>query len=343
MARKKKHPGHVNHERWLISYADFITLLFAFFVVMYASSQTDRAKTIQLAAAIQTAFQQMGMFHPTSTQPPLDSSSPMPYSDMQTLAAIKPHTDMQRLLKDRMGIMSAAREMQLLATQLRQELHPQIQKKQVSVAIRKEGVVVSLREAGFYPSGSATLLPGSGKVLAQIAGVIRPHDNAVRIEGYTDNVPIHNAKFDSNWDLSTARASGLVKIFITQYGFDPARLSAAGYAQYHPFASNATAAGRQQNRRVDVVILPPPGSIWVPPDDESSAPAAAKPSAAAPRGAASPPPSPQSTPQSAPQPAAAAAATAGVKNPSAEEAPPAAQRSPGKVGAMSSALLKRLK
>lgn len=271
MARKKKHAGHVSHERWLISYADFITLLFAFFVVMYASSQVDRAKTVQLAAAIQAAFQQMGMFHPSSLEPPIESlgspsSSPAPPS----LATVTPSPELAQLTTQA-GILSSGRDLRLLATELKKELAPEILKHQIQVNIQKEGVVVSLLEAGFYPSGSAQLLPGSDAILARIAAVVRQHPNAVRIEGHTDNVPIHNALFDSNWALSTTRATEMVKIFITRFHFPPDRLSAAGYAQYHPVASNATAAGRQRNRRVDIVILPPPGTAWLPlPDDATT-------------------------------------------------------------------------
>ncbi|HZT73443.1 MAG TPA: flagellar motor protein MotB [Terriglobales bacterium] len=271
MARKKKHAGHVNHERWLISYADFITLLFAFFVVMYASSQVDRAKTIQLAAAIQAAFQQMGMFHPSSLEPPIESlgspsSSPAPPS----LATVTPSPELAQLTAQA-GVLSSGRDLRLLATELKKELAPEILKHQIQVNIRKEGVVVSLLEAGFYPSGSAQLLPGSDAILARIAAVVRHHPNAVRIEGHTDNVPIHNAQFDSNWALSTTRATEMVKIFITRFHFPPDRLSAAGYAQYHPVATNATAAGRQRNRRVDIVILPPPGTAWLPLPDDATA------------------------------------------------------------------------
>lgn len=271
MSRRKKDTGHVSHERWLISYADFITLLFAFFVVMYDSSQTDRAKSVRLAAAIQAAFQQMGMFHPAASQPPLSSSAPLPYTSPQAIPALKQNSDLARLSSSPLGVLAAGREMRLLATELQKKLAPEISKHQVSVKIEKTGVVVSLQEAGFYPSGSAVLLPGSAPTLARIAAVLCLHQNGVRMEGHTDNVPIHNAHFQSNWDLSAARATGLVETFITRFDFPADRLSAASYAQYHPVASNATAAGRRLNRRVDVVILPPPGSYWAPPTEPASA------------------------------------------------------------------------
>lgn len=287
--RRKKSESHVSHERWLISYADFITLLFAFFVVMYASSQTDRAKTSQLAAAIETAFQQMGMFHPSSVEPPLQSlgspsSSPTPPS----LATIKPSPELAQFTTQ-VGILQSGRDLRLLATQLKKELAPEIASRQVSVKIEKEGVVVRLEEAGFYPSGAAILLPGSEATLARIAAVLRRHPNALRIEGHTDNVPIHNSHFDSNWALSTTRATQMVKLFITQFGFPPDRLSAAGFAQYHPIASNATAAGRQLNRRVDLVVLPPPGSSWRP-DFGGHQPVAPAPPVSPPRAGIPPPP-----------------------------------------------------
>ncbi len=108
---------------------------------------------------------------------------------------------------------------------------------------------------GFFDSGSATLRPGAEATLEQIANVLRDLPEGIRIEGHTDDVPIHNANFPSNWELSTARATEIVKLFITRYHMDPGRLQASGYAQYHPQASNDTAEGRALNRRVDIVIV----------------------------------------------------------------------------------------
>ncbi|HEY7616018.1 MAG TPA: OmpA family protein, partial [Terriglobales bacterium] len=118
-----------------------------------------------------------------------------------------------------------------------------------------DGLIISLREIGFFESGSATIQARSQAAFGRIAALLAQRPYRIRIEGHTDNVPIHNAQFASNWELSTARSTELVRLLITQYGFAPGKLSAAGYAQYHPLASNLTAEGRAQNRRVDVVIL----------------------------------------------------------------------------------------
>jgi chemotaxis protein MotB len=120
--------------------------------------------------------------------------------------------------------------------------------------------VISLREIAFYDSGSATLLASGLPTVARIARILAPRREFIRIEGHTDNVPIHNSAFRSNWQLSVARASNMVDLFISDFGFAPQRLSAAGYSEYHPVASNDTAEGRAQNRRVDIVVLNP--ELW---------------------------------------------------------------------------------
>ena len=116
-----------------------------------------------------------------------------------------------------------------------------------------------MSEAGFYDVGSAHLKKNTAAVFDQFIAIVAPHTLHVRIEGHTDNVPIHSKQFESNWELSTARATELVKLFITRYGISPDRLAASGYAEFHPVATNDTAEGRAKNRRVDLVILNPTG------------------------------------------------------------------------------------
>lgn len=118
-----------------------------------------------------------------------------------------------------------------------------------------DGLVISLREAGFFESGGVLMKPGSQSAFDRIAGLLRQKDCRLRIEGHTDDVPIHNEQFSSNWELSTSRATEVVRVLILRDGYSPDRLSAAGYAEYHPVASNSTAEGRGMNRRVDIVIL----------------------------------------------------------------------------------------
>jgi chemotaxis protein MotB len=163
--------------------------------------------------------------------------------------------------------------MKSLQAELEKALAPEIDKHTVEVQARREGIIVSLREIGFYESGSANLRASSKEAIDRLASVLRAHTEGLRIEGHSDNQPIHNARFDSNWELSTARAADLVKLFITQYHFDPYRLSASGYAEFHPVSPNNIPEGRARNRRVDVVILNPPQPERFTPDI-SPAPAA---------------------------------------------------------------------
>ena len=134
-------------------------------------------------------------------------------------------------------------------------LAPEIARGEVALHEGPDGLVVSLREAGFFPSGSAGLKVDSQPTLARIAAILAERDSNIRIEGHTDNVPIHNSQFNSNWELSTARATEMVRLLIQTYGYDPKKLSAGGYAQYHPIATNTNDVGRTLNRRVDLVIL----------------------------------------------------------------------------------------
>jgi chemotaxis protein MotB len=242
--RRKKAHEHAGHERWLVSYADFITLLFAFFVVLYASSQMDKKKVIQVSAAIKGAFEQLGAFSGNAAympvQVPGDSTVPTQPPDQGANPAISDE---------------ALPDVSLLKHELQEALGEQIQKHEIEIHATPEGLVVSLREIGFFNSGEATLLPEGRATLKRIAGVLNEKGFQVRVEGNTDNVPIHTQQFKSNWELSTARATEVVALLVEQHRFDPTLISAAGYSQYRPRASNNTEEGRQQNRRVDLVIV----------------------------------------------------------------------------------------
>jgi chemotaxis protein MotB len=277
MSRRKRPQEHSNNERWLVSYADFITLLFAFFVVLYASSQVDKRKVGKLAMSIQVAFQELGVFETSNTKIPLSDSEAVPFSKIQVVENTERTGDMRRFVQPMKGMVSpvsASTPMKDIQAELEKILAPEIQKHLVEVKARREGLVVSLREVGFYESGSSSLRPSSKDAIDRLAAVLKGRAEALRIEGHTDNVPIHNVHFDSNWELSTARASDLIKVFITRYDFAPNRLSAAGYAEYHPAAPNDTPEGRALNRRVDIVILnppaPEPASASVNPDPAAS-------------------------------------------------------------------------
>jgi len=258
VSRRKRPRAHANHERWLVSYADFITLLFAFFVVLYSSSQVDQRKVGKLALAIQVAFQELGVFPASTTQIPLDTNEPMPFSPVQTIENSVHNTDLGRIASSPKGTPDAASEeanISSLQGELQQALAHELTVHSVALHRESEGLVISLREFGFFDSGSAAIKPSAMPALDRIASILSVRTCRLRIEGHTDNVPIHNAHVASNWELSTARSTELVRLLIQRYRFSPERLSAAGYAEYHPIASNDTPEGRAQNRRVDLVIL----------------------------------------------------------------------------------------
>ena len=254
--KRERRKGHVNHERWLVSYADFITLMFAFFVVLYASSQADKKKQAEVSQSINQAFQALGLFQAAALNAHANangfatSHSPLPTTVV---------------LRDELNASPAVREdLERIERELQGKLANQIAQHVIAMHIGREGLVISLREAGFYDSGAATPHPNSMNSLDSIASSLDTVPYDLRIEGHTDNVPIHTQQFDSNWELSTARATHLAEFFIERHHFGPQRLSASGFAEYHPVASNATAEGRGQNRRVDIIVLPritPPSEI----------------------------------------------------------------------------------
>lgn len=270
MSRRRKQAAQANHDRWLVSYADFITLLFAFFVVLYSTSQVDQRKVGKLALAIQVAFQELGVFSPTGSLVPTDPAEPLPVNSVQLLDNVQRTAAMGRIAPPAEGVLGPAENGDLgtLRRDLEQALAPEIKRQEVALRSEPDGLVISLREIGFFDSGSAQIRAASRPAFARIAELLAERTYRIRIEGHTDNVPIHNLQFASNWELSTTRAIELVRLLIVQYGFAPGRLSAAGYAEFHPLASNHTAAGRALNRRLDVVILgrqtppngPPPPS-----------------------------------------------------------------------------------
>jgi chemotaxis protein MotB len=258
MSRRKREQPHANHERWLVSYADFITLLFAFFVVLYASSQVDHRKVGRLAMAIQVAFQELGVFPASTTMVPLDMNEPMPFSTVQAIENVKHTTDLSHVSPPPEDVTAAAAEeanLTTLQSELQQALRQEIAQHSVALHRETEGLVISLREFGFFDSGSAALKTSALPALDRIASILSLRNCRLRIEGHTDNIPIHTLHMQSNWELSTARSTELVRLLILRYRFSPDRLSAAGYAEYHPIASNLTAQGRAQNRRVDLVIV----------------------------------------------------------------------------------------
>jgi chemotaxis protein MotB len=240
--------GRVSHERWLVSYADFITLMFAFFVVLYATATADQKKQAQVSESIDSAFRALGIFPSTARRP---SNAPGP------AGVEKPVIPVNIVMgEDVLAPAEVRADLERIQGELTQTLSNQIASHTVSIQMGRDGLVISLREAGFFDSGSATPRPGTVAILRTIAASLAHSPYDLRIEGHTDNVPIHTAEFGSNWELSTARATGIARLLLEEKLLPPERLSAAGYAEFHPVASNETAAGRAENRRVDLVVMP---------------------------------------------------------------------------------------
>ena len=241
MARKKKHEEHVNHERWLVSYADFITLLFAFFVTLYAISQVDAKKLGKLVESMQSAFDTRVF----------DSGSPKLSLSDGTAKGV----EQQKLVEPISPPVSVSPSLQSLQTSLQAKLVRAKFVDRVRMVQEKRGLIISLTEAGFFDPGEATLKEAGQQVVDMIAETLMQNAYHFRIEGHTDAVPIHTARFPSNWELSTARATFILSYLTTHFSFEPTRLSVAGYGEYRPIAPNNTAEGRAINRRVDIVIL----------------------------------------------------------------------------------------
>ncbi len=239
MARKKKPEEHVNHERWLISYADFITLLFAFFVVMFAVSQVDTKKVGRFTESFQQA-----------------SGIPLGGNGGQgVLPGAKDFSVAPPSLGDVDTTPSDLRELEGMVGE--QQLTGAFGG--VKLIRRRHELVLRLPEGILFSSGGDTLQESATRVLRAIGDQLRERKVDIRVEGHTDNIPIHTPRFRSNWELSTARAVTVVAE-LAAARIDPMRISAAGYAEFHPIAPNTSPAERSQNRRVDLVITlsPPP-------------------------------------------------------------------------------------
>ena len=222
-------PARGGPDRWLISYADFMTLLFAFFTTMYAISTVDEQKLAPLASSLQAAFDVVPAGKPTIV-PPATLVPPA------SVAAPAPSIDAVR-------------------AQLEAALADAIAAGRLEIVEDARGLVLSLPDDAMFETGRADVTVPARAVIGTIAATLRPLAHDVRIEGHTDDVPIRTARYASNWELSTARASAVVAFLIEQAGVAPERLSAAGYGEFHPRVANDSAAGRRRNRRVDVVVL----------------------------------------------------------------------------------------
>ena len=216
-------------DRWLVSYADFMTLLFAFFTTLYAISTVDEQKLAPLASSLQAAFDGAPAGQPTIVPPAtlVPPANPVPQA---------PNIDAVR-------------------AQLEAALADAIAAGRLEIVQDARGLVLSLHDDAVFETGRADVTTPARDIVGRIAATLQPLSHDVRIEGHTDDVPIRTVRYESNWELSTARASAVVAFLIEQAGLQPERLSAAGYGEFHPRVANDTAANRMRNRRVDIVVL----------------------------------------------------------------------------------------
>jgi chemotaxis protein MotB len=241
--RRKHHEEHENHERWLVSYADFITLLFAFFVVMYAISQVNEGKYRVLSDSLLQAF-----------KPDAAADTLLPTRDPHSGAPTSPIARL-RLKREEAERRAREERMRNLAHQVMQALAPLVQSGQVRVTQSARGIAVEINASMLFKSAQATLEPDSKRALVAVAQVLGGADNAVEVEGHTDRDPINTPQFPSNWELSGARASSVVRLFVDS-GVAAQRLVAAGYADTRPVDGSDTVDARTRNRRVTVLIRP---------------------------------------------------------------------------------------
>jgi len=255
VARKKKHPEPSNHERWLVSYADFITLLFACFVVMFAASNSDQKKAGQVAKAVQDAFKRMAVFTPAGKVVPLYDSGGLPSDDNTAIGNTYAGFDATQLVNSARPGEGGKVRLSDVKAQLQTILRNEISNRNIHLSEDSRGLTISLAEAGFFDPGSAVSNTKALAAVDSIAATLQALAYSIRVEGHTDNTPIHTPQFPSNWELSTARATFLLQYLISNGKISPRRLSAVGYGEYHPIAPNNTLEGRAANRRVDIVVL----------------------------------------------------------------------------------------
>ncbi|MDO9597061.1 MAG: flagellar motor protein MotD [Azoarcus sp.] len=247
--RRKKEDEHENHERWLVSYADFITLLFAFFVVMYSLSSINEGKYRVLSDSIVQAFRSINVnesgeqiiIPPVTVAPSVVPPTP------------KPLTPSAEELKAEEQRRQTAQRMRSMADEIRRVLQPLTENGQVSVTEGAFGITVEINASVLFAPGEAVLGIPAVTALRAVANVVALAAFPVTIEGHTDNIPINTFRFPSNWELSAVRASSVVRLFV-ESGVAPERLTAAGYADQRPVANNTNEEGRSRNRRVAILI-----------------------------------------------------------------------------------------
>lgn len=254
MGRRRKQAEHENHERWLVSYADFITLLFAFFVVMFASSQTDKGKAQQMSEAVRTAFEQGSIGSALSG---ILGGTP---DDLGKGSAQMKGPGGQSKLSKKEPTEGRVAELAPTRNALSDLLKDELRAGKMQLSLEERGLVISFQQSAFFPSGTDEIPDETYEPIRKVASAILSVPNPVRCEGHTDSVPLRpDARFQSNWELSAARAIAMMELLAHCCEVPRERFSIAGYAENAPTADNSTEEGRRRNRRVDIVILSPTG------------------------------------------------------------------------------------
>ena len=260
MGRKKKPEEHVNHERWMVSYADFITLLFAFFVMMYSISIVNTGKFKVLSESLTAAFTD-----------PARSLEPIQVGDLvrapaemqdQSFAEPQPKpirpVEMRQMAKlvdvDPVLLDKASKQLDEIQARVETAMSEMIDQGAITVQRSEYWIEIEMNSSVLFESGSSILYPRVVPILTQLGRVMIDFPNHVHVEGYTDTVPINTEMFPSNWELSGSRAATVVRLFEFT-GVKPDRLAAIGYGEYYPVAENTNAEGRARNRRVVAVVL----------------------------------------------------------------------------------------
>jgi chemotaxis protein MotB len=271
MVRRRREEVHVNQERWLVSYADFITLLFAFFVVMYSISQVSDSKYRVLSDTFVEAFNQ-SKNTPTTSEPDDQSTSANNTINPIELdnTPIKPDTvtneqpvisdggDPQQISPELDAVEDTEQpktsdELTQISDLVTEKFSQLINDQMIQVSSNELWLQIELRDSILFSSGSADASEQAQRIFDEIALILKNYSNPVQVEGFTDNIPIKSMKYPTNWELSSARASTIVK-YLASKGVAPERLSAVGYGEYQPVASNDTEQGRAQNRRVAIMV-----------------------------------------------------------------------------------------
>lgn len=260
MDRRRQYQAHESNDRWLVSYADFVTLLLAVFVVIAASSQTDTLRASMVSASVKAALEKgrTNTVHPVSRRE-VGAKKDQAQVPATLADALQPSRTMVELLPS-MRYLSKALENEILQGKIDLRLEPR-------------GLVVSLRQATYFPSGGDNIAQDTYPSIEKIAETIGGLRNAVRLEGHSDSIPIHTIRFRSNWELSAARSIAMMELLSHRFDIPRNRLAIAGYADTAPIEPNDTETGRAHNRRVDIVILNQTAEINEPRASASASPA----------------------------------------------------------------------